>query len=48
MGSSPTLSQSAGLGDLAVIEPADAARQRPECHHTPVVFDVTAGVALQN
>ena len=43
-----TLSQSAGLSDLSVVEQADAAGQRPECHHTSVVFNLTAGTSLQN
>lgn len=43
-----TLSQSAGLSDLSVVQQADAARQRPERYHTCVVFNLTAGIALQN
>lgn len=43
-----TLSQSAGLCDLSVVEQADAARQRPERHHASVVFNLAAGTALQN
>ena len=43
-----TLSQSAGLGDLSVVEQADAAPQRSERYHTPVVFNLTAGTALQD
>lgn len=43
-----TLSQSAGVSDLSVVEQADVARQRPERYNTFVVFNVTAGIALQN
>lgn len=43
-----TLGQSAGLGDLPVVEEADAAGQRPERHHTSTVLYLAAGVALQD
>lgn len=48
LGQELTLSQSAGLSDLSVVQQAHAARQRSERYHTSVVFNLTAGTALQN